>query len=1023
MEALFAEAYLQPPGRRLNWYERTGRKRATDPAVAAEAAALIAASDEDSPLAGISLTFHDPAEVPSPMVVELLGPWRLLRLLGRGGMGEVYLAERADGTYQQQVAVKLLKRGIDTDAVMRRFMRERRILGRLSHPNIARLFDAGAAPDGRPYLVMELVIGQPIDDWCTSRHLGVRAVLELMVAACEAVHAAHRQQIVHRDLKPSNVLVDEEGTVKLLDFGVAKLLGDDDDEATVTSLGAAPLTPQYAAPEQLLGQPVMPATDVYTLGVLLYELLTGQQPRWHQNALAAMAAMRDARPPTRPSAALRKDSQMMPQAELAALRARAKDLDGDLDQIVLKALEHQPQRRYGSAAELADDLRRHLDGRPVLARPDAWWYAARKFVLRNWVPVSAAAAVTLALVVGLGATLWQAHVADRRAAQLRTVVDFQSAMLKRVDVYTLGTAWIDRMRTRIADKLDKDHPLPAEQAQAALATFNQMSVWSQPSEIARQTLGDYLLAPARAEIGKRFTTDPATAGLLHFSVGQAYADLGEFAEAIQEFGNAIALQTAALGPGHPDTLSSRLSLAIVLGEHNEFAQAAEAALAVAQGRARALGSNHRDTLRARTVYAAMLASMGNNAQALAVTRPLLALQRRQFGNDDVDVLETEYQVTLILSNQGESAAALPLARQVLEARRRILGEDHPDTLKAINSLSNLLFDQGDYAAVRKLDEETLAIRRRVLGDDHPDTLTSLANLAVTLSNLGDKSASLQIRRELWLHYRRALDETNPHSIQNAENYALSLAYEGESGEASAIEQRVLEVRTRILGPEHPDTLYSEGILGEILGEDKQYAAAVPLLRRTLEADRRVMGADHPHTLEIQVGLGIALVRMGDAGAGLKELMAARERLRATRGDDFPEALIASTHIGRAQRLLGDYQASMTQLEANVAAQKSIEGDEHPDTLDSKTELAETLHALHRDEEAQALAASVVDSWRRQAGDLSINTIEAQRALAGYEAALGRGPEAKALRWQADRAEQQLHAKWAAENRNQGKTES
>ena len=261
VEALFAEAYSFPAGQRLAWLQRKGGKRTADQAVIAEARALIAASEQDLPPPEIVLVSR---EAPDGIAAnEVLGHWRLLRLLGRGGMGEVYLAARADGAYQQQVAVKLLKRGVDTDAVLQRFLRERRILGRLNHPHIARLLDAGATADGRPYLVMELVNGLPISDWCATRRLGVRPLLELMVAVCEAVHAAHRQQVVHRDLKPSNVLIGDDGAVKLLDFGIAKLLGDDEGEATQTVLGITPATPRYAAPEQLLSQPVTPASDVY----------------------------------------------------------------------------------------------------------------------------------------------------------------------------------------------------------------------------------------------------------------------------------------------------------------------------------------------------------------------------------------------------------------------------------------------------------------------------------------------------------------------------------------------------------------------------------------------------------------------------------------------------------------------------------------------------------------------------------------------------------------------------------------
>jgi serine/threonine protein kinase len=352
-----------------------------------------------------------------------LGAWRLVRLAGRGGMGEVYEAQRADGAFELRAALKLLKRGLDTDALVARFNRERRILARLDHPNIAHVLDAGVAPDGRPFLVMEFVDGASIVDHARSRNLPAAELLRLMITACEAVQAAHAGSIVHRDLKPSNVLVTAQGQVKLLDFGIAKALAEDDD-GEATRLGESALTPAYAAPEQLLGLPATPASDVYALGCILYQLLVERLPHRRGGRSAAEIARELGRETIeRPSTALRKDRGLLPEPlRLARLKAASRDLD----LIALKALHPEARRRYASARELADDLRRLLENRPVLARPDSLAYRVDRFVRRNRLPVGAAAAAILALSAGLGAALWQAHaafVARNEATQRRQQAD------------------------------------------------------------------------------------------------------------------------------------------------------------------------------------------------------------------------------------------------------------------------------------------------------------------------------------------------------------------------------------------------------------------------------------------------------------------------------------------------------------------------------------------------------------------------------------------------------------------------
>jgi serine/threonine protein kinase/tetratricopeptide (TPR) repeat protein len=469
VEEIFHQALERPASERLAWLEGTC---AGDTELRAEVVSLL---ESDSAAAGgfvgsrveqAVLELRDDEVEPAArtMAGRQIGPYKLIRELGRGGMGAVYLAARADEQYESEVALKLVRPGLDTEFILRRFRRERQILARLQHPNIARLFDGGTTEDDIPYLVMEYVDGVWINQYAAKHHLNVEARLRLFLQVCDAVEYAHRNFIVHRDLKPGNILIDATGVPKLLDFGISKLLHAEQRDAAETQ-GVGMMTPDYASPEQILGEPVMIASDVYSLGAVLYELLTGARPhRIEQRAPLALERAICLDPTVTPSAAIQGD------------RALARRVAGDLDNIVLRAMQKDPERRYASVEHLADDLRRHLEHRPVVARPDSLPYRARKFVRRNQIAVALAVPVALALIGGGLVAVHETSVARERFQQVRKLAttfvfdvedaahDLPGAMKVRQLIARTGLEYLDNLSRSSA----RDWDLKRELATAYL---------------------------------------------------------------------------------------------------------------------------------------------------------------------------------------------------------------------------------------------------------------------------------------------------------------------------------------------------------------------------------------------------------------------------------------------------------------------------------------------------------------------------------------------------------------------------
>ena len=739
---------------------------------------------------------------------DRVGSYRLRALLGRGGMGEVWEAERADGQFEQVVALKLVKRGMDSEEVLRRFLRERQILARLEHPNIARLLDGGLAADGRPYLVLERVEGEPIVAWCRAQRSDLAARLRLVIAVAEAVDLAHRNLVVHRDLKPSNLLVDATGTVKLLDFGIAKMLVSDHEPGDSTRLEDRALTPAYAAPEQILGRPATTSTDVYSLGVVLYELLTGQLP--HVRATTShlgLAQEVERETLTRPSRVV---------AEAGDPRA-ARALAGDLDTIVVKALAREPERRYGSISAFADDLRRYLDGRPVRARPDSRLYRARKFVARHRLAVVAAALVVAALVAGLSIALWQARRAERaalvaqaqasRAEQVRAflVSIFEAADPARARGETVeARTLLDEGARRIDADLAAEPELHAELLELLAGLYRKLGELEQAKGLAeraftehRRLFGDESVQTARSE----------------WTLGWVLANQGDFAPARERLEHAIAVLDREEGPQSLTAADAREPLMeLLFGAEGPRGTLPVVERRLATYRA-VLGERDVRTALSLSDLGVVLNELERGEEAEKAYRASAAILDALLPASDPRVAYPHSNLAGLLREAGRLAEAEIEARKALATRRKALGDSHSETASTIGQLSRILLELGRLPEAEAAAREALSISE---GRDRFNTAQSRSLLASVLLKQGEAAAALALFEQCVVEHRALLppDHVLNYSVQL--NRAGALEAVGRTSEASAEVQRLLPL-LRAKGVEATGPLEAALQLAERLG--------------------------------------------------------------------------------------------------------------------------------------------------------------------------------------------------------------
>ena len=723
------------------------------------------------------------SSVPRPVLEKpgaMIGPYKLLEKIGEGGMGVVYIAEQRRPV-RRRVALKIIKPGMDTKEVIARFEAERQALAMMDHAHIARVLDVGATETGRPYFVMEFVHGVPLTNYCDEQKLNTVSRLNLFKDVCHAIQHAHLKGIIHRDIKPNNILVstaDAKPVVKVIDFGVAKAIHQPlTDQTVYTRFTQLVGTPLYMSPEQAgSSSDIDTRTDIYSSGVLLYELLTGHTPfdrqRFHTAAFEEVQRIIREEEPCKPST---KISTLGDAASDVSDRRRSdprklrQTLQGDLDWIVMKAMDKDRTRRYETASALADDVQRFIDDEPVLASPPSAGYRLRKLVRRNRAVVLTGALIASALILGvIGTTAGLVRAlkekeradlavieeakskaeAEQRAKELEQVTAFQGMLLERVSPLRLGHQLRDTLLHELRETLSRSESDAAEVERQIQAIESRLSS-ANFTNVALESLQTSVIDPAINAIEEDFEGQPVMQARLLSSSGETLRKLGMLAAAAKPTQRALDLRRSELGDEHPETLSSMTRLGWLYYSQGELQKVEPLFRKSLEGRRKALGNDHRDTLGSINNMGSLLSSMGKFDEATEYFRESVAGSRRVLGDDSHNTLIAICDLGILLQEQGKLEEAERYLHEALSVARKSLGNDHSATVGFVGCMASLLEAKGDHENAERHYREALERSRRVLGDEHGATLASMVALGNSLLQLDRPSEAEPLFRECY----------------------------------------------------------------------------------------------------------------------------------------------------------------------------------------------------------------------------------------------------------------------------------
>jgi serine/threonine protein kinase/Tfp pilus assembly protein PilF len=917
LKACFVEACEKNAADRAEYLARLGR---SDPELRSEVESLLAADEEVGTLDGPFDTLLGAASGDAPIRI---GPYTIVGVLGAGGMGIVYRARQEQP--HRFVALKLLRPGMVSGPVLRRFKLETEVLGRLKHPHIAQIYEAGAFTDGQldsasrpagsasivrmPYFAMELVEGRPLTDYAADQELSHIERLKLAILICQAVHHAHQKGIIHRDLKPGNILVTADGSPKVLDFGIARLV---DAEAQVTTLrtdvGQLLGTVPYMSPEQLRGSTndLDTRSDIYSLGVVCYELLSGRLPYDLTDKSIPEAARIICDDSANPLSMVHPPSR------------------GDVEIIVRKAMAKEPERRYDSAAEMAEDIRRFVGNEPIVARPPSALYQFTRFAQRNRGAVVGASLTLIAIIAGIvGMSVVTARAvraersANEQALLATTVSTYVQDILAAPDPLAdrLGNQTYDR-DVRVIDLLDR-----------AAGTADTL------------------------------TDVPVVEAELRTTLGRTYRNLGEYDEALAQFERALDIRRTEFGAADVSTLRTSMDIATTDWKRSAYEEAEARLVAILPILRTHVREKPRMLVSALNVLGSVHVSQSRYDDAERVQLEAVQIADNALDPDDVERLVAKVNLADAYANQSRFDLASATFSDLIEQMQRILGPKHPHTLGAQLSLANLLYEKADYEGAEAIYRQCLDSQRETLGEEHPDTLQSMNLLGRLCWQVGRYDEAERLHSRALEVRRRVLGEDHDHTLVSMNNLALVYRKQNRLDEAESLYKRVIDLRRKRDGGATADLLSAINNLAMLYHARNELEKALPLHRETVDTGRELLGERHALTLIYQANLALAYEKLGQYEEALPILERTAEGERALHPEGYWGLGATLTSYGHCLTQLGRMDEAQVALLEAYSILESTLGSDHVRSLIAARRLAELYEAWNKPDEAQTWRAA------------------------------------------------------------------